>query len=87
MERGANSRGMRLFYLLPPSFFAAGLITRSILRETETRWQMVGFGFLTVLLWLTMRRVSSWFILLTGAAAWVGILIAKFAIEGLHIKL
>ncbi|RYF50445.1 MAG: hypothetical protein EOO38_05640 [Cytophagaceae bacterium] len=77
---------MRLLHLLPACFFAAGLITRLILRETETRWQIVGFAFLTLLLWLTMRRVSSWFILLTGIAACAGVLIAKFSIEGLYFK-
>ena len=77
---------MRFPFLLPAVFFAGGFITRSILRETETRWQMAWFAALALVLWLTQRRqVSPVLVIGSGAAAWIGILIAKFSIEGFHL--
>jgi uncharacterized membrane protein YoaK (UPF0700 family) len=69
--------------MLPAGFFVAGVITRSILRETETRWQMVGFALLTLLIPVLMRGLPPRIMPVCAVAAISGILIAKFSIEGL----
>jgi len=47
---------------------------------------MAWFAALALVLWLTQRRqVSPVLVIASGAAAWIGILIAKFSIEGFHL--
>ena len=73
---------MRPPLLLPTAFFVAGLVTRLILRNTETRWQILAFALLALLGAVFVQSLRLRTMLISAAAAIVGILIAKFSIEG-----
>ncbi len=73
---------MRPPLLLPTAFFVAGLVTRLILRNTETRWQILAFALLALLSAVFVQSLRLRTMLISAAAAIVGVLIAKFSIEG-----
>lgn len=73
---------MRPPLLLPTAFFVAGLVTRLILRNTETRWQILAFALLALLSAVFVQSLRLRTMIISAAAAIVGVLIAKFSIEG-----
>lgn len=74
--------------ILSVSIFAlAGAVTRFLLRDTETRFQILGFWLAAIVVTLFLPRPSrasngGWALLLNGAAATVAIMLMKIAIEG-----
>lgn len=73
---------MRPPLLLPTAFFVADLVTRLILRNTETRWQILAFALLALLSAVFVQSLRLRTMIISAAAAIVGVLIAKFSIEG-----
>lgn len=75
--------------LLSAGFFAiAGAASRYAFQDVQTRAQILGAWGLAIALHVVLRRsrprLGFTGLLLNGAAATVGILYAKFALEGFH---
>ncbi|RYF17852.1 MAG: hypothetical protein EOO77_11455 [Oxalobacteraceae bacterium] len=76
---------MKPKYLIPAAFFAGGLVMRLILQHVETRWQMAACAAIALSFWIAKSRATLPLLLSAGAAGWLGILIAKFSIEGVPL--